>query len=414
MNNEHAIEIKIKTLTPLWTGGVGGKCDRLHETGIIGSMRWWYEAIIRGLDGYACDPTSGNHCELSGKEKTDEERSKKLCPACWLFGCGGWKRRFRLEVIKEPELTPLHFRSGLSPNRKWLAEIFGDNNKSIQNIGVPFGDFTLRIVPLGHDKGDNDLALKKLALILKLIEQYGGLGAKLQHGFGIIQVTKWPGGIDASKILDIIPTLNQEIDQWPKGSQKNTIDPQWNFQNFISLSFDLPKEKLNEFLKNGAHVGAKQKENELRYIPCTFDIRYKGKEGKFGMREWLRKKKGWKETTNPRAWEELDRLLGPRSNWKDRAKNKISIDNDWRRAGSLYFSMPYGTASDAQKYRIRIYGFVPPDLNKVGRQNFDSSALSDLAIEYMKHAFGDKVEPSPTHFGSKILSVKAGEIGGRS
>ncbi|PIX51460.1 MAG: type III-B CRISPR module RAMP protein Cmr1, partial [Candidatus Aquicultor secundus] len=37
MTNEHTIEIKMRT--PLWTGGVDGKCDRLHETGIIGSMR---------------------------------------------------------------------------------------------------------------------------------------------------------------------------------------------------------------------------------------------------------------------------------------------------------------------------------------------------------------------------------------
>ncbi len=34
------MEITLKTLTPLWTGGVGGTCDRLHETGLIGSLRW--------------------------------------------------------------------------------------------------------------------------------------------------------------------------------------------------------------------------------------------------------------------------------------------------------------------------------------------------------------------------------------
>lgn len=45
------MQIKIQTLTPLWTGGVDGKMDRIHETGIIGSMRWWYEAIVRGLGG---------------------------------------------------------------------------------------------------------------------------------------------------------------------------------------------------------------------------------------------------------------------------------------------------------------------------------------------------------------------------
>lgn len=46
------MQIKIQTLTPLWTGGVDGKMDRIHETGIIGSMRWWYEAIVRDWGGH--------------------------------------------------------------------------------------------------------------------------------------------------------------------------------------------------------------------------------------------------------------------------------------------------------------------------------------------------------------------------
>lgn len=42
------MEIRLRTLTPLWTGGVDGTCDLLHVTGIMGSLRWWYEAIVRG------------------------------------------------------------------------------------------------------------------------------------------------------------------------------------------------------------------------------------------------------------------------------------------------------------------------------------------------------------------------------
>ncbi|MCD5415521.1 type III-B CRISPR module RAMP protein Cmr1, partial [Candidatus Bipolaricaulota bacterium] len=36
------LTITLKTITPLWTGGVDGTCNRLHATGIIGSLRWWY------------------------------------------------------------------------------------------------------------------------------------------------------------------------------------------------------------------------------------------------------------------------------------------------------------------------------------------------------------------------------------
>jgi len=56
------LEMTLQTLTPLWTGGVDQTCDRLHETGLIGGLRWWYEALVRGLGGYACDPRSDDRC----------------------------------------------------------------------------------------------------------------------------------------------------------------------------------------------------------------------------------------------------------------------------------------------------------------------------------------------------------------
>ena len=83
------MEIRLKALTPLWTGGVDRRSDRIHETGIIGSLRWWYEALLRGLDGPACDP-SGHDC-----------KGESHCAACELFGCTGWARKFRFEVRDE-------------------------------------------------------------------------------------------------------------------------------------------------------------------------------------------------------------------------------------------------------------------------------------------------------------------------
>ncbi|HOQ38379.1 MAG TPA: type III-B CRISPR module RAMP protein Cmr1 [Acetivibrio sp.] len=87
--------VQIKPLTPLWTGDANKECRTLRETGIIGSLRWWYEALIRGLGGSACDPTNS---KCNGKDH---------CDACELFGCTGWARKFRLEVekFKESELV---------------------------------------------------------------------------------------------------------------------------------------------------------------------------------------------------------------------------------------------------------------------------------------------------------------------
>jgi CRISPR-associated protein Cmr1 len=144
------MEITLKTLTPLWTGGVDGKVDRLHETAILGSLRWWYEALVRGLGGYACDPTSDDRCQYDAKKPF----GKQLCPACYLFGATGWGRKFRLQVISTPK----------------IASITG-NIKVVQKGQ----DIAIQIIPL-RPISEEEWCL--LQLTLRLISEYGAMGGK--------------------------------------------------------------------------------------------------------------------------------------------------------------------------------------------------------------------------------------------
>ena len=108
-----AMEIKLKTLTPIWTGGVEtGKMDRLNETGIIGSLRWWYEAIVRGLGGSACDP-SEHSCIYD-----PENPNNGLCNACQVFGATGWRRRFRL-VVQDVQMSEQPVTRSMKANRSY-------------------------------------------------------------------------------------------------------------------------------------------------------------------------------------------------------------------------------------------------------------------------------------------------------
>ncbi|HON06784.1 MAG TPA: type III-B CRISPR module RAMP protein Cmr1 [Verrucomicrobiota bacterium] len=120
-------KVTIKPLTPLWTGDADRNCRTLRETGIIGSLRWWYEALIRGLGGTACDPTS-TKCA-----------NDIHCDACELFGCTGWARKFRLEIEKSGE------------------------------------NYLFKFVPLREIK---DVELGLLNLTLFLIAEYGAIGGK--------------------------------------------------------------------------------------------------------------------------------------------------------------------------------------------------------------------------------------------
>ena len=149
MGNDNFI-VKIEALTDIWTGNENRKNTILRETGIIGSLRWWYEALVRGLGGTACDPTGDKRCELSGKKKTLEEQLTKMCPACYLFGCGGWARKFKLDVL--------------------------DNNGNLKTTKIEKKDkIGLKFTPLRATENE-EWAL--LNLTLHLIAGYGAIGGK--------------------------------------------------------------------------------------------------------------------------------------------------------------------------------------------------------------------------------------------
>lgn len=82
---------RMKALTDLWTGDRNSDAGRLVTTGLLGSIRWWFEVLVRGLGGNACDPSHvGLRCP---------DRQKRRCVVCELFGCTSWARKFRFDVL---------------------------------------------------------------------------------------------------------------------------------------------------------------------------------------------------------------------------------------------------------------------------------------------------------------------------
>lgn len=180
-----SLSILIRTLTPLWTGGISNTATRLHETGILGSLRWWYEVIERGLGRRVCD-TIKQKCELSG---VGLQRYKKvqqqgwwealekagMCDVCKIFGTTGWRRQFDLVVLQDK--TRLAWDDDITLNirppqrtRGWFLP------------AGRIGTFTLRIQ--GSAK-----VIERLAFLLLFLESWGALGAKNQLGYGFFKIT---------------------------------------------------------------------------------------------------------------------------------------------------------------------------------------------------------------------------------
>jgi len=82
---------RMKATTDIWTGDRSGKPRRLIPAGLLGSLRWWIEVVVRGLGGSACNPSiTGLRCP---------DRHGRRCVVCELFGCTSWTRKFRFDVL---------------------------------------------------------------------------------------------------------------------------------------------------------------------------------------------------------------------------------------------------------------------------------------------------------------------------
>jgi hypothetical protein len=353
---------------------------------------------VRGLGGYACDPTSDqadSRCSFdneayqkartSGKSEDEAIRAglKKVCPVCYLFGTTGWARLFQLRAVDIPT-TPLHFRTTIRMNAGWLKRIFGGQNQNIDSINVPHGTLVFSWIPRRYHE---EYAKSQIALVLHLAADYGGLGARLQHGFGQIL---YPNELSDINFADGLHQLRGVLQQGYLRSSGPALDA-FDLRNFIGLKYELQPAKLSDFKDKKTHVGNPQKKGEEKYLPCVFDLRYKGSR-KWGLRQWL-KQKGWKETNVPDKLEELDVLLGPRSQWGG-GNPQAQIKEELRTAGRIFFSMPY---LQNGKYILKIWAFWTSELSQ---KLSDPQSLLQLIEEYMLGVF--QTEPISKVLGAEI------------
>ncbi len=182
-----SLSLSIETLTPIWTAGVGGKVDRIHETGLMGSLRWWYEAMVRGVGGNVCNPTSDKSNERC--PTIDKEGTSHYCDVCEIFGATGRKRRFRLDLIDKTKSTE-NFPREIKVVRTYYGEKaqkinpiwhFKDKEKKINPPRN--GKFTLRIQSL-----DSSFNPEIIAGLIQFLANHAALGARNQMGFGVIKI----------------------------------------------------------------------------------------------------------------------------------------------------------------------------------------------------------------------------------
>jgi CRISPR-associated protein Cmr1 len=267
------MDVTIQTLTPLWTGGVEtGECDRIHETGILGSLRWWMEALVRGLGGQeVCDPTAQT-CSYDPKKPDNG-----LCDVCQIFGATGWKRRFRLEV-QELQISDAQIQHPLKANRTYTDHNGKQKTPTWYFQNSPkSGLFTLKIQPL-HPIFQPEV----IGGLIQFVADWSAVGARPQMGFGVIQIIhddfSQPKRLDTRPLYDwLIKTSGSKSDLTLPGlsniflAKIQAKDSSHSFQekNTFDLKYDIRqlfRTETKAGVPNKINKNHKSEETDLRHF----------------------------------------------------------------------------------------------------------------------------------------------------
>lgn len=218
------MKIALTTLTPLWTGGTDPKeMRRIHESGVVGSLRWWYETIVRGLAGAGC--AQDKVCDPTGPAagRCNYEKHEWVCHACRLFGATGWARQFNLELNGGSHL----FTAG---NQITLRAPDGRNGWV---FGNPMTSYTTPITGALHRvRGAH--TINDLAVTMAIISRWGGLAAKTQHGFGVVQMQNEQGEVVPYKLGDFLRFGATATDDGDLPSLKNLFFAKLCFKDGVA------------------------------------------------------------------------------------------------------------------------------------------------------------------------------------
>ncbi|MHA2611293.1 MAG: type III-B CRISPR module RAMP protein Cmr1 [bacterium JZ-2024 1] len=242
-------EWKFKALTDIWTGDAERRGERLIPTGLVGSIRWWFEVLVRGLGGKACDP--------SEKDVRCPDKQGRRCVVCELFGCTGWARKFRLMVL--------------------------DSQGSVIKDQIEANtEFILRFIPLRPIR-DEEWCL--LDCTLRLIANYGAVGGKTvfkpsdepnrqnafhHRDFGLIQYISGPEGWQCGRTLEELKSYAIES-RWRRDFDDAPFS--WaSLQNFWCVKGRyLARQDADKSTFN-AVIGRKQPKDEAQQLEQNNDI----------------------------------------------------------------------------------------------------------------------------------------------
>lgn len=249
-SNKNQIVLKLKTLTPLYTGGIGQQGDQIHPSNLLGGIRHFSCLVARFLG------EKDFETEVWGTAEESEPKAKQIALK--------WDTS---------ELKPINFHN---------KQIKINNNKGWYFSSAFEGELTLQITKRNIDDKYWNILLISIAIQIR----YAMFGSKDQFGLGVL------GLVNPEIFEKLFPKLN--ADDFKNITNNNDI----SFSNcfLVRAKFSV-KNKENDLLKDRMEAALKIRSNMrnslrdllgnkevstiIRHRVFGSDIKEKDKENKF-------------------------------------------------------------------------------------------------------------------------------------
>jgi hypothetical protein len=237
LNSPNSIILKLKTLTPIHTGGIGQYGEQLHPSGLLGSIRS-FSCLLAAAIG-------NEQFETEVWGTTTQENHKnvhaKRIALSWDVS--------RLETQKLPD--QISWKDDNYQHRGWYFNV------------AQKGELTLTLTK----RGISDVNWQLLLLALRIQILHASFGAKDQFGLGVVKVDKLP---------DVKPLNQEQVGQTliDIPNLQNAFFAEIRFSNSAPSSF---RECLETGLRYRAHLrGSFRKSGETNLRHYLFgDLRDK-------------------------------------------------------------------------------------------------------------------------------------------
>jgi len=346
--------MKARIQTPIWTGNIDSESPTLRTTGILGSLRWWTESLLRGINKQACDPTSRENCP------DEKEKIKYYCLACLIFGATGLSKSFKSRI--DCKCSPVFVGTPIN--------IKPENRRRGWYLGSGLvGKFELSFLPLVKSFEE---ALVEIPLAIA--SKWGGMGAKTQLGYGVFQLEGYPADTDIQSFLNALKSIQHRLEFVQNAKFRDYVPNSEEYPNIRDFFFaKMQFESLDDWWKGVDGIGKRNRYSSQAYdrevekwiesgsVPIAPAIKNWIRFGKL-----VRNRKGkeipvspFKEIYNPEIskW-----LFGDMS---QRIASKINISSAYRMSDNIW--------------EFRIWGWVPESKGGFRRDEFLHSLKMSLA-----------------------------------